>query len=109
MIFPCFFNLSIDSTADLQNSRYSFTEYFNLGQDFFDASDFPAFQADLDTVRVGGGFRQDVFDHTLGQLSRPLIFFQDDQNLRPRFDVIATGAVHSFDIPSAHPPVNLTL
>ena len=65
-----------------------------LTHDLLDASHRAALQPDLDPVRMGRGFGENVLDNALGQFTRALILLQDDEHRHAGFDVRTRLTIH---------------
>jgi len=70
--------------------------YLQILDDFLDASNLSAHQADLDAVRMSRRVGKDIFDDAFGQFAGGLILFQNDQYRHAGFDVRASLAVHDY-------------
>ena len=66
------------------------------GNDLFHAPYNAAFQTDLDTMGMRGGFREDVLDDSFRQFSGSLVLFLYDHNTRSRFDIRPGYSVFRF-------------
>lgn len=64
--------------------------------DLFDPPYLSAFQADFDPVGMGGRIGQNILDDAFRQLSRQLVFLQDNGHPQTGFDIGAPSSVHKF-------------
>ena len=63
--------------------------------DLLHAPHFPGCKPDLDTARVEGGFREDVFHDAAGKFPGPLVVLLRNVHSQPWLDVFAVLTVHA--------------
>ena len=81
-------------TFIMQGAPSSFQEFFDDSvANHLDTPDQPAFQPDLDPVRMRLGVGQNLFDYPFGAFAGTLIFFQDNENPQTSFYIIPIHAI----------------
>jgi hypothetical protein len=74
-----------------------------LREDFFHPSDDAVCQANLDSVRMGGRFCENILDDTPGQFAGALILFLDNLDQGSRFNINPAFNTHFRPLPRNSP------